>query len=201
MTGYVMIDMALIEREFPLLSDYGLDENEHHIELLLLHERKRLHALLAAAPKQAAPVAWLVSGGLSGKKHVFANLENAIISSHQDEGAEISTLYAGHPPAQPAPIPTIERLPSEADGDWMGCVLVYADDADWQLWEWSRVEVRYFSHWLPTGLTRPAAPDSVYGHCPTCGAPGITRERRPNGNDKCANGHTYPSSTAAHGGE
>lgn len=32
-----------------------------------------------------------------------------------------------------------------------------------------------------------------YGYCPRCGASGITRERRPNGNDRCANGHEYPS--------
>jgi hypothetical protein len=36
-------------------------------------------------------------------------------------------------------------------------------------------------------------PVGVYGHCPVCGAKGITRERRPGGNDRCANGHTYKS--------
>lgn len=35
-----------------------------------------------------------------------------------------------------------------------------------------------------------------YGLCPTCGAPGASRERRPNGNDTCKNGHTYPSREA-----
>ena len=39
-------------------------------------------------------------------------------------------------------------------------------------------------------------PMAVYGYCPQCGAKGAMRERRPNGNDKCANGHTYPSSTS-----
>ncbi len=38
--------------------------------------------------------------------------------------------------------------------------------------------------------------DAPYGYCPLCGALGVSRERRPNGNDKCANGHTYPSRTA-----
>ena len=33
----------------------------------------------------------------------------------------------------------------------------------------------------------------VYGYCPRCGGRGYSRERRPNGNDKCVNGHTYPS--------
>jgi hypothetical protein len=40
-------------------------------------------------------------------------------------------------------------------------------------------------------------PLAVYGYCPECGAKGVMRERRLNGNDKCAKGHTYPSNTAA----
>jgi hypothetical protein len=35
-----------------------------------------------------------------------------------------------------------------------------------------------------------------YGYCPTCGEPGSARERRPNGNDHCDNGHEYPSAEA-----
>lgn len=35
-----------------------------------------------------------------------------------------------------------------------------------------------------------------YGICPTCGAPGTSRERRPNGNDRCEQGHIYPSRNA-----
>lgn len=35
-----------------------------------------------------------------------------------------------------------------------------------------------------------------YGLCPVCGQPGFARERRPNGNDTCPNGHTYPSRDA-----
>ena len=35
-----------------------------------------------------------------------------------------------------------------------------------------------------------------YGTCPQCGSPGVSRERRPNGNDKCEKSHTYPSGTA-----
>ncbi len=45
------------------------------------------------------------------------------------------------------------------------------------------------------GLLR--RPESPYGHCPQCGAPGVTRERRPNGNDTCEAGHVYPSANAA----
>ena len=36
----------------------------------------------------------------------------------------------------------------------------------------------------------------VYGLCPICGSKGVSRERRPNGNDKCEAGHTYPSKDA-----
>ena len=35
-----------------------------------------------------------------------------------------------------------------------------------------------------------------YGYCPRCGQLGIARERRPNGNDRCKNGHEYPSRDA-----
>lgn len=37
---------------------------------------------------------------------------------------------------------------------------------------------------------------SQYGYCPHCGKAGIERERRPNGNDKCEDGHVYPSRAA-----
>ncbi len=37
---------------------------------------------------------------------------------------------------------------------------------------------------------------SSYGNCPKCGTEGVARERRPNGNDRCGNGHTYPSKDA-----
>lgn len=35
-----------------------------------------------------------------------------------------------------------------------------------------------------------------YGYCPICGYLGQQRERRIDGNDKCINGHTYPSKNA-----
>ncbi len=35
-----------------------------------------------------------------------------------------------------------------------------------------------------------------YGYCPHCSKPGVFRERRPNGNDKCQDGHIYPTSAA-----
>lgn len=40
------------------------------------------------------------------------------------------------------------------------------------------------------------AEENVYGYCPKCGAPGKSRERRPNGDDRCDNDHRYPSKNA-----
>lgn len=37
---------------------------------------------------------------------------------------------------------------------------------------------------------------SEYGYCPICSAAGVERERRPDGNDRCSNGHIYASKTA-----
>jgi len=37
---------------------------------------------------------------------------------------------------------------------------------------------------------------SAYGKCPICGGAVATRERRPDGNDCCENGHIYPSADA-----
>jgi len=51
--------------------------------------------------------------------------------------------------------------------------------------------VREPDYWPGTRLVQ--EPVAVYGYCPECGTKGVMRERRPNGNDTCANGHTYPS--------
>lgn len=37
-----------------------------------------------------------------------------------------------------------------------------------------------------------SAPDSIYGYCPVCGAPGISAERSPDGHTHCQRGHKYP---------
>lgn len=42
------------------------------------------------------------------------------------------------------------------------------------------------------GSSEPAC-SAPYGFCPICGANGVMRERRPDGNDRCSAGHTYPS--------
>lgn len=46
--------------------------------------------------------------------------------------------------------------------------------------------------------TREAFADEFgpYGLCPICAAKGVSRQRRPDGDDKCARGHTYPSRDA-----
>lgn len=36
----------------------------------------------------------------------------------------------------------------------------------------------------------------MYGFCPICGESGISRERRIDGNDRCKNGHIYPSKSS-----
>jgi len=43
---------------------------------------------------------------------------------------------------------------------------------------------------------KPIEAGNVYGFCPKCGAKGYVRERRLNGNDRCENGHEYPSKDA-----
>jgi hypothetical protein len=43
----------------------------------------------------------------------------------------------------------------------------------------------------PTGKS-----PAPYGYCPKCGAKGISREKRINGNDRCENDCSYPSATA-----
>jgi hypothetical protein len=40
--------------------------------------------------------------------------------------------------------------------------------------------------------------ENGYGRCPKCGSLGVMRERRPNGNDTCNEGHVYPSKDAVY---
>lgn len=42
-------------------------------------------------------------------------------------------------------------------------------------------------------MTNDSLNEAPYGYCPTCLAKGVSRERRPDGNDVCENKHTYPS--------
>jgi len=62
----------------------------------------------------------------------------------------------------------------------------------------SAEEVEQFWEHVRSHKTQPepspvAAP---YGFCPQCGAPGVSRERSPNGKTRCQSGHVYPSRDA-----
>ena len=48
----------------------------------------------------------------------------------------------------------------------------------------------------PTSLPEDSHKEPPYGYCPICGAIGVLRERRLNGNDTCENGHVYASRDA-----
>lgn len=94
--------------------------------------------------------------------------------------ARLPIEETGRPPARPV----------EPDGrDGMAMVRAAAAD-DGPLDHGDHIETG------ATGLI-PERPDrtgsDVYGYCPICGAPGVSRERRPNGNDRCEAGHEYPS--------
>jgi len=63
--------------------------------------------------------------------------------------------------------------------------------------EYGLQAIDFVADWKAAQPVQPAQePVAVYGYCPECGAKGVQRERRPDGNDKCINGHTYPSSKA-----
>jgi hypothetical protein len=57
-------------------------------------------------------------------------------------------------------------------------------------------------HWKPKArdllakMDGRSTPPAGLGFCPICGAPGRSREKRPNGDDLCEAGHSYPSSSA-----
>lgn len=46
------------------------------------------------------------------------------------------------------------------------------------------------------GAAKVPLPPPKYGYCPLCNARGVARERRISGNDRCQQGHTYPSRLA-----
>lgn len=48
-------------------------------------------------------------------------------------------------------------------------------------------------------LVKQTAKSMPYGRCPICGKEGVARERRPNGNDTCKEGHVYPSKNSIFG--
>lgn len=62
--------------------------------------------------------------------------------------------------AQPAPIPTSERLPTQDDADCQCDVWAYHNKYGWDLYYWASVRQHpdMFIFWLPTGLKMPPAP-------------------------------------------
>ena len=63
-----------------------------------------------------------------------------------------------------------DRLPTEADDDYQGCVWVHFEDGEVELMEAEEVEQTWdddisITHWKPTGLTCPQPPEQgvVYG--------------------------------------
>jgi hypothetical protein len=68
-----------------------------------------------------------------------------------------------------------------------GCILT----------ETGQTLLRFFERHLAYSRYAETQPDNYpYGRCPECGNRGISRERRPNGNDECTHGHVYPSRNA-----
>lgn len=63
---------------------------------------------------------------------------------------------------------------------------------------WWRTDLRKILSALATKQPMPLSEDvkAPYGLCPICGFPGYSRERRPDGNDRCMKGHEYPSAMA-----
>lgn len=61
-----------------------------------------------------------------------------------------------------------DRLPTEADDDYQGCVWVHFEDGEVELMEAEEVEQTWdddisITHWKPTGLTRPQPPEQGDG--------------------------------------
>lgn len=141
----------------------------------------RVHVKAAKEhPEQPAPVptcewhededgVWETS---CGQSWVFAE------GGPEDNGMKFCHQCGKHLVSRPqnpeaVPVPTSERLPTEADADPWGFVLAF--DADgiagmkpegWGLWEWEDVRrgVERLTHWLPTGLTRPQNPEAADGN-------------------------------------
>ena len=69
-------------------------------------------------------------------------------------------LLLSHATLQPDKwIPCSERLPTEADADCNGSVWVKSKLYGVKLMQRHSVRADFESHWMPTGLTRPAPPE------------------------------------------
>lgn len=138
------------------------------------------------------------------------------IEVHRAALAEIERLKAELDAVknpQPSPEPEWFDLTSfgehvlRKNTDWGDC----SDPADWIQPNWPPVtttvdrakscgwnQFRCLLKDAPPELVAKAnkPAENAYGFCPICGAPGVFRERRLKGNDRCSNGHEYWSKNA-----
>lgn len=92
-------------------------------------------------------------------KNAYYESSIAPISSLSVYGYKGMLEAVAQPLAQ-VPIPTIERLPTEADADPWGNVLAFSKIWDvWSFAHWGTIAKYGNTIWLPTGLARPAEPD------------------------------------------
>lgn len=146
---WVMVPADLFER----IEDYMRDEHSSAGEEIYSQLCE-----IAAAPRQAVePVAWEF-------QHEETGLIDFVDPQQVEWGFEkanprwqkIGPVYR-HPPAQP--IPTSERLPTEADADCDGRVFVWMHASRGKCWLMTHwMNARHGDYWLPTGLKMPPAP-------------------------------------------
>ena len=86
-------------------------------------------------------------------------------------------------------------------GSFLGSILKYILPELIDEWQKPRdVKVAGYSKELKKSQDKSIESQMLpYGRCPQCNAPGVSRERRPNGNDVCRNGHSYPAKEAVYG--
>lgn len=70
------------------------------------------------------------------------------------------------------------------------------DSYQWDMYNQGMAHLTALESLVPGAVPVTPADDSPYGYCPICNAPGENRERRIDGNDRCKNGHCYPSKDA-----
>ena len=144
-------------------------------------------AMLAAAPQQAAePVAWMyLVNGVHVNFSSFDPPDDAYdagtlvpLYAGNPPAQPVCATCNGHgmiggpsyrepdeggvpcPDCTPAPVPTSERLPTEADAGETGLIWWWSSlYSRFDLYSWNNQAARRTSkYWQPTGLTRPAAP-------------------------------------------
>lgn len=108
------------------------------------------------ARQQAEPVEYQFYDPATDRWHGFMNERHRIAT--EEAGYKIRALYTA-PQAQTAPIPTAERLPTEADADCDGRVFVWMHASRGKCWLMTHwLNARHGDYWLPIGLKMPPAP-------------------------------------------